>query len=105
MALGLALLFLTVAEVGATSSTALLIPALLLDGAGMGMVLAPLSSLVLAGLPVTHAGGGAGGVAAMQPEADGLGGGVVGGIFYTTLSRGGADTRPRAFCSRLRYSG
>src|SRR5260370_6981985 len=100
MALGLALLFLTVAEVGATSSTALLIPALLLDGAGMGMVLAPLSSLVLAGLPVQHAGAAAGGLARMQQVANALWGAVVGGIFFSTLGSVGADAPPRAFLSR-----
>jgi MFS family permease len=103
MALGLALLFLTVAEVGVTSSTALLIPALLLDGAGMGMVLAPLSSLVLAGLPVQHAGAAAGVLATMQQVANALGVAVIGVIFYSTLSSGGAAAFPRAFDASLIY--
>ncbi len=103
MALGLALLFLTVAEVGAISSTALLIPALLLDGAGMGMVLAPLSSLVLAGLPVQHAGAAAGVLATMQQVANALGVAVIGVIFYSTLSSGGAAAFPRAFDASLIY--
>lgn len=103
MALGLALLFLTVAVVGATESIALLTPALLLDGAGMGMVLAPLSSLALAGLPVQHAGAAAGVLATMQQMANALGVAVIGVIFYGALGSGGAIDYPRAFDASLIY--
>jgi hypothetical protein len=89
--------------VGATGSIALLTPALALDGAGMGMVLAPLSSLALAGLPVQHAGAAAGVLATMQQMANALGVAVIGVIFYGTLGSGGAIDYPRAFDASLIY--
>ncbi len=51
----------------------------------MGLVLAPLSSIVLAGLPPRHAGAAAGMLAMMQQVANALGVAIIGIIFYGAL--------------------
>lgn len=86
MAAGLVLLRVVVLGAGATGNIAVLLPALLLDGAGMGMVVAPLTSTVLAGLPARHASAAAGVLATMQQVANALGVAVIGIIFYGTLA-------------------
>lgn len=104
MALGLALMLLTVAELGSGGSMLWLIPSLLLDGLGMGLVLAPLSSLVLAGLPAQHAGAAAGVLATMQQVANALGVAIIGIVFYGALSGASrADAYPQAFAASLAY--
>ncbi|MGE5333804.1 MAG: MFS transporter [Nitrososphaerota archaeon] len=104
MALGLALMLLTVAEIGSSGSIAWLVPALLLDGAGMGLVLAPLSSLVLAGLPPQHAGAAAGVLATMQQVANALGVAIIGIIFYGSLGNGShLSAYSHAFAASLVY--
>jgi hypothetical protein len=67
------------------------------------MVLAPLSSLALAGLPVQYAGAAAGVLATMQQMANALGVAVIGVIFYGALGSGGAIDYPRAFDASLIY--
>lgn len=86
MALGLAVLYVTVTDIGVSGPLALLAPGLLLDGLGMGLVLAPLSSVVLAGLAPQHAGAAAGVLATMQQVANALGVAIIGIIFYGTLA-------------------
>ena len=50
LAAGHALLALSVADVGVGGSVALLVPGMLLEGAGMGLVITPLTSTVLGSL-------------------------------------------------------
>lgn len=85
MAFGLVLLQVTVADTGLSCPIALLVPGLLLDGLGMGLVLAPLSSIVLAGLAPQHARAAAGVLATMQQIANALGVAIIGIIFYGAL--------------------
>ncbi len=86
MALGLALLLGATAEFGVGGSIWWLAPGLFLDGVGMALVLAPLSSAVLAGLPPQHAGAAAGVLAMTQQVANALGVAILGIIFYGALA-------------------
>ena len=66
LAAGHAVMLATVAEVGTGGSVAALVPALLLVGTGMGLVITPLTSTVLASLEPQRAGAAAGALATMQ---------------------------------------
>ncbi len=104
MAAGLILLRLTVARLGVGDPSALLAPALLLDGTGMGLVLAPLTATVLAGLAPRHAGAAAGVLTTIQQVAGALGVALIGLIFYGALRQGGgAAAYPQAFGAALLY--
>jgi len=104
MAAGLALLGVTVAHVGVGGPVALLAPALLVYGAGMGLVMAPLISTVVAGLPPRHAGAAAGMLTTMQQVGNALGVALIGLIFYGALGHAALrDAYPRAFNASLLY--
>ena len=105
MAVGLGLLYVIVSEIGASGPIILLAPALLLDGAGMGLVVAPLTSTVLAGLPPRHAGAAAGVLSAMLQVGNSLGVAIIGIIFYGALAFGSVppNTYPHAFDVSLIY--
>ena len=60
-------------------------PPLLLDGAGMGLVMAPLAATVLAGLPAQHAGAAAGVLVTAQQLANALGVALIGLVFFGAL--------------------
>ncbi len=60
IAAGQALLLVTVSTIGIRHSVSELFPALLLDGIGMGLVMAPLNATVLAGIPPRLAGAASG---------------------------------------------
>jgi EmrB/QacA subfamily drug resistance transporter len=85
MALGLTLLGVTVAEIGMSGPILLLTPALLLDGAGMGMVLAPLTNAVLASVAPKYAGATAGVLSTMIQVGNALGVAILGIIFFGVL--------------------
>jgi len=89
MALGLLLLRLTVAHVGTAGHVALLAPALLVDGAGMGMVMAPLIATVLAGIAPRDAGAASGVLGTVQQGGNALGVAIIGLIFYGSLGHTG----------------
>jgi EmrB/QacA subfamily drug resistance transporter len=92
MALGLGALMLTVRWIGVGGgSVAWLLPALAVDGAGMGLVMAPLAAAVLAGLPSHHAGAAAGLLVTVQQFANALGVALVGLVFFGLLRHGGYD--------------
>jgi MFS family permease len=82
---GQALLALTVSAGG---SIAELAPALLLMGAGMGLVMAPLTATVLAGVSAAHAGAASGVLATMQQIGNALGVAVTGVIFFGAADQG-----------------
>ncbi len=94
MALGLGALRLMVGWMDVSGPAWLLGAALLVDGAGMGLVMAPLVATVLAGLPGRLAGSAAGVLAAAQQLANALGVAVVGLVFFSAL---GHDPRPGAY--------
>jgi EmrB/QacA subfamily drug resistance transporter len=60
-----------------------MLPVLLLQGAGIGFVMAPLTSAVLAGLPPQHAGVASGVLAMVQQTGNALGVALIGLLYYT----------------------
>jgi len=78
-------LLLTVGAVGAGGSLALLLPALVLDGIGMGLLTAPLIATVLADLSPDHAGAASGVLSTAQQVGNALGIALVGALFYGAL--------------------
>jgi EmrB/QacA subfamily drug resistance transporter len=84
-AASLAGLLLTVGAVGAGGSLALLLPALVLDGIGMGLLTAPLIATVLADLTPDHAGAASGVLSTAQQVGNALGIALVGALFYGAL--------------------
>jgi EmrB/QacA subfamily drug resistance transporter len=85
MAAGLALL-LAGAESGA--GVGWLVPGLLVDGLGMGMVLAPLAVTVLARVSPRHAGPASGVLSTVQQVGNALGVALLGIVFYGALGGG-----------------
>jgi EmrB/QacA subfamily drug resistance transporter len=86
------------------ASVALTLPLLLLQGAGLGMVMAPLVSTVLAGLPVEHAGVASGVLATVQQMGNALGVALIGIVFYGAAGRqGDVAAITHAFGASLLY--
>ncbi len=85
MAAGLLLLSIAVAHIGVTGPVVALVPGLVLDGAGMGMALAPLVSIVLARVRPHHAGAVSGVLSTAMQVGGALGVAVVGLVFYRSL--------------------
>ena len=85
MIAGLLLLDLGVHRIGAGSgpgSVLWLVPGLLVDGAGMGFIIAPMASLVLARVAPKHAGTASGVLSMIMQLGGALGVALVGIIFY-----------------------
>lgn len=103
-AVGLGLLILVVAGIGVTGHVLLLAPPLAIDGAGMGMVIAPLASTVLARVSPQHAGAASGVLVTALHVGASLGVAIVGIIFYGSLAHSnGANAFPHAFNLSLVY--
>ncbi|MGA9860300.1 MAG: MFS transporter [Solirubrobacteraceae bacterium] len=81
-------LALTVASIGVGGPVAALIPGLALVGAGMGLVIGPLATLIMAGTPAEHVGSSAGVLATLQNVGGALGVAIVGVLFYGAASSG-----------------
>ena len=88
LAAGHALMAVTVAAIGRTGSIGLLTPALLLVGAGMGLVLTPLTATVLGNLSPQNAGSASGALSTMQQVGNALGVAVTGVIFFGAVHAG-----------------
>ena len=88
LAAGHGLLALSVADIGVGGSVALLVPGMLLEGAGMGLVITPLTSTVLGNLQPQNAGAAAGALSTMQQVGNALGVAVTGVIFFGALDGG-----------------
>jgi EmrB/QacA subfamily drug resistance transporter len=88
LAAGHALLAATVAAIGSGGSIAVLAPALLVIGAGMGLVITPLTTTVLAGVAPHHAGAASGALSTMQQVGGALGVAVTGVIFFGAVGHG-----------------
>jgi MFS family permease len=73
-------------ELGA--STGALVPILLVDGIGMGLLTAPLVATVLAGMDARDAGAATGVLSTAQQVGNTLGVAVVGAVFYGALGGG-----------------
>lgn len=86
LAAGHALQFVNVAGwAGHAHVVAVMVPLLLVQGAGLGMVMAPLVSTVLAGLPPQHAGVASGVLSMVQQASNALGVALIGILFYGRL--------------------
>ncbi len=88
LAAGHVLLLSAVADIGVAGSVAVLAPGLLLVGAGMGLVLAPLAGTILHTLAPERAGAASGMLTTMQNVGNALGVALTGVIFFGAL-RGG----------------
>jgi EmrB/QacA subfamily drug resistance transporter len=88
LACGHALLLGAVADIGVGGSLAVLMPGLLLVGAGMGLVLAPLATTILQSLGPAQAGAASGMLTTMQNVGNALGVAVTGAIFFGALRHG-----------------
>lgn len=83
LALGHALQFANVAWTPEVHVVAVMLPLLFVQGLGLGVVMAPLVSAILEGLPPEHAGVAAGVVATVQQGANAVGVALIGLVFYS----------------------
>ncbi len=88
LAAGHGLLLAAVADIGVGGSLVALVPGLVLVGAGMGLVLAPLASTILASLEPERAGAATGMLTTVQNVGNAIGVAVTGVIFFGALHSG-----------------
>jgi EmrB/QacA subfamily drug resistance transporter len=88
LAAGHVALVIAVGEVGVGGSVLALVPGLVLVGAGMGLGITPLASLIMASLEPARAGAVSGVLSTMQNVGGALGVAVIGVIFYGALPHG-----------------
>jgi MFS family permease len=88
LAAGHLLLVGAVVDIGVHGSLALLTPGLLLEGAGMGLVLAPLAGTILQTLNPDRAGEASGMLTTMQNVGNAIGVAITGVIFFGALHGG-----------------
>ena len=88
MAGGLAALRVIVGVGGTGGPIGGMLAALFVDGAGMGLVMAPLAGATLAGLPPQSAGAAAGVLASVQQFANAAGVALLGLVFFARLDAG-----------------
>jgi predicted MFS family arabinose efflux permease len=84
-AAALAGLALTVAAIGTGGSPLLLVPALAVDGIGMGLLTAPLVATVVGGMDPRHAGAASGVLSTAQQVGNTIGVAAIGAVFYGAL--------------------
>lgn len=103
-ALGLTLLIVTTLLIGTHGSVAWWIPALIVDGAGMGLAVAPLASTVLSRVNPQHAGAASGVLTTGIQVGNAFGVAIIGIIFYGVLgTHPTADRFMHAFNYSLLY--
>lgn len=78
-------LALTVAAIGIDGSPWLLVPALAVDGIGMGLLTAPLVATVVGGMEERHAGAASGVLSTAQQVGNTIGVAAIGAIFYGAI--------------------
>jgi EmrB/QacA subfamily drug resistance transporter len=88
LAAGHVTLLLAVAHVGVGGSLALLVPGMILAGAGMGLAIAPLTTIILSSTGPEHAGAATGALSTFQGVGNSLGVAVIGVVFFGTLHGG-----------------
>jgi EmrB/QacA subfamily drug resistance transporter len=88
LAAGHGLLLAAVAHVGVGGSILELVPGLVLIGAGMGLLLVPLTTTILSSVEAEHAGGASGAVTTVQNVGGALGVAITGVIFFGALHGG-----------------
>jgi EmrB/QacA subfamily drug resistance transporter len=82
-------LALTVAAIGTGGSPLLLVPALAVDGLGMGLLTAPLVATVVGGMDPRHAGAASGVLSTAQQVGNTIGVAAIGAIFYGAIGPSG----------------
>ena len=102
LAAGHAMTFAVIAKLSA-GNAAWMLPLLLVQGCGLGMVMAPLVSTVLAGLPAQHAGVASGVLATVQQMGNAAGVALIGILYYGVLKHGSAQAAWHAFGASLLY--
>ncbi len=88
LACGHAMLVAAVADIGVGGELVVLVPGLVLVGAGMGLVLAPLASTIMLSLEPERAGAASGMLTTMQNVGNAIGVAVTGVIFFGALHSG-----------------
>jgi EmrB/QacA subfamily drug resistance transporter len=88
LASGHGLLLAAVAHIGVGGSIVELVPGLVLIGAGMGLVLVPLTTTILSSVDTRYAGGASGAVTTMQNVGGALGVAITGVIFFGAVHGG-----------------
>ncbi|MEU4745415.1 MFS transporter, partial [Actinosynnema sp. NPDC023658] len=101
VAAGYAVLAVTVDRIGVTGPVPWLIPGLLVSGAGMGLVMAPLPSIVMAGVARRHSSAASGVLNAVQQAGGAIGVALVGLVFYRVL---GATPTPADHAAAFTHS-
>ncbi len=91
LACGHAALLASVIIVGTGGSVAVLIPGLILVGAGMGLGITPLATIIMAGMRPEQAGATSGVLSTMQNVGNALGVAVIGVVFFGAVSGGMAQ--------------
>jgi len=98
-AVGLLALALTVGVIGAGGDVVSLVPALVVDGIGMGLLTAPLIATVLANMSARHAGAASGVLSTAQQIGNAVGVAMIGVVFYGAL---GSQPGPEDFAHAFR---
>ena len=88
LAVGHAALLAAVAVVGVGGSIVILIPGLLLVGAGMGLGITPIATIVMANMQPEQAGATSGVLSTAQNVGNALGVAVIGVVFFGALNHG-----------------
>jgi MFS family permease len=88
LAAGHGLLLAAVADVGVGGSVLALVPGLLAIGAGMGLLIVPLTTTILSSAPAEYAGAASGALTTMQNVGASLGVALTGVIFFGALHGG-----------------
>jgi EmrB/QacA subfamily drug resistance transporter len=88
-AVALAGLALTVGAIGTGGSPLLLVPALAVDGIGMGLLTAPLVATVVGAMDPRHAGAASGVLSTAQQVGNTIGVAAIGAIFYGAIGPSG----------------
>jgi MFS family permease len=88
LAFGDVLLMMSVADIGTGGPITALVPGLLLVGAGMGLCITPLVSIVLSSVDPRRAGAASGTLSTVQQVGNSLGVAVTGLVFFGQLDNG-----------------
>jgi EmrB/QacA subfamily drug resistance transporter len=88
LASGHVVLLVSVAIIGVHGSVAVLVPGLLLIGAGMGLAIAPLATIIMSAMRPEQAGAASGALATFQNVGNAIGVAVIGVVFYGALHGG-----------------
>ncbi len=85
MGLGMVFLIVTIHQAAASVNGYELIPSLLVAGVGLGLVVAPLTNIVLAGVDSVDAGGASGALSTVQQLGGAIGIALIGVVFFGLL--------------------